>query len=131
MCTSWAIQSVAASFEDGLRARFAVNANRIRSTRPGSARPPANAARIAVSIPSRCHKPSSRCAPPSDRESVNVNSAGQVNAAASPGSSSRDRAVIRRWIAGRSTSSSRPKECNTFVRDTPASGSHSLWASCR
>src|SRR6266540_7341184 len=131
MCTSWAIQSLAASFEEGFSARFATNANRIRSTRPASALLPARAVPTAVSIPRRCHNPSSRCAPPNGRESVNVNSAGPVNAAASPGSSSRDRAVIRRWIAGRSTSSARPKECSTFVRDTPASGSHSLWASCR
>src|SRR5690606_32924345 len=31
----------------------------------------------------------------------------------------------------RSISSSRPKECSTLVRDTPAFASHSLWASWR
>src|SRR5258707_11670457 len=131
MCTSWAIQSVAASLLDGASARLPPNANRIRSTRPASTLLPDRAAPIAVSIPRRRHNPSSRCAPPNGREPLNVNCAGPVNAAAPPGSSSRDNAVIRRSIAGRPTSSSRPKECSTFVRETPASGSHSLWASCR
>src|SRR5690606_3521762 len=69
--------------------------------------------------------------PPSGRASVNVNSAGPVSAAARAGSSSRVSAATRRSTAARSISSSRPKECSTLVRDTPAFASHSLWASWR
>jgi hypothetical protein len=58
-------------------------------------------------------------------------SAGPARAAAAAGSSSLVSAATRRWIAGRSISSSRPNECRTFARDTPAWESHSLWASCK
>ena len=131
MCTSWAIQSVAASLDEGLSARFAVNPNKIRSTRVASTRLPESPARIAVSMPSLCHRPSRTKVPPIGRESVKVMSAGPVNAAASVGSRSLVSAATRRSTAARSSSSSRPNECNTFVRDIPAAGSHSLWASCR
>jgi hypothetical protein len=62
---------------------------------------------------------------------VNARSAGPVNAAAAPGSSSRVNDPINRSIPARSSSSSRPKEYTTFVRDTPAAPSHSLCANCR
>jgi hypothetical protein len=62
---------------------------------------------------------------------VNAISAGPVNAAAAAGSSSRVNDPTSRSIPARSSSSSRPKEYTTLVRDTPASASHSLWANCR
>ena len=58
-------------------------------------------------------------------------SAGPVSDAAAAGSNSRVNDPISRSIPARSSSSSRPKEYTTLVRDTPAAVSHSLCANCR
>jgi len=57
-------------YRDFTSARLATSANRIRSTRPDTARP-ACAVRIAVSMPSRRHSPSRTWVPPIGRASVN------------------------------------------------------------
>ena len=130
MCTSPVIQPAAASLEEAARARLATSANRTRSTLGSSLRP-VSWRRITASRPSRRHSWSSTYVPPTGREDVSVSSPAEVAATAPAGSSSRDSALTRRLTASRSSSSSRPKECRTLVRETPARASHSLWASCR
>src|SRR6266540_1166009 len=62
MCTSWLTQRAAASLEEASKARLATKANSTRSTR-GSRRA-VRSLRSTLSMPSRCHMPSSTCAPP-------------------------------------------------------------------
>jgi hypothetical protein len=68
---------------------------------------------------------------PRGRDSTNDSPADAAAARASPGSSSRDSASTSRFTPATSSWSSRPNEYNTFVFDDFATGSHSLWASCR
>ena len=89
-------------------------------------------------MPSCCHSPSSSHAPPNGRESVNASPGTPTTRARSgPGPvagstpSSRVNEAISRSIAVRSSSSARPREYSTLVREDFAAGSHSLWASCR
>jgi hypothetical protein len=70
MCTSWATQEVAASFDVGASPRLATSANRPRFT-IGSRRATAPRQRSKAWIPSRCHSPSSTQALTSGRESTN------------------------------------------------------------
>src|SRR3954452_4659520 len=109
MATSLAIQPVAASFDDGASARLATSANSTRSAATSSMRRRASRERIAVSIPTRRHSPSSAKAPPNGRDSVKLRPAGPVAASTCSGLSSRDSAPTSRPIAARSSWSSRPK----------------------
>ena len=102
MCTSWVIQSAAASFEDGASARLATSPNSTRS----NGEPPrrvASSRLIAVSMPSRRHSPSSTSVPPNGREQTKLRSDPAVARSAAAGSSSRDSDTISRSIAAVST----------------------------
>jgi hypothetical protein len=102
MCTSWEIQSAAASFDDGASARLATSPNSTRS----NGELPRRIARslvITVSMPSRCHSPSSTSVPPSGRELMKLRSDPAVARSAAAGSSSRARDTISRSIAAVST----------------------------
>ena len=73
MCTSWVIQSAAASFEDGASARLATSPNSTRSNGELTRRL-ASSLLIAVSMPSRRHSPSSTSVPPNGREQMKLRS---------------------------------------------------------
>jgi hypothetical protein len=130
MCTSWVIQSAAASLEDGARARPATRPNSTRSNGVVILRP-FNRRRIAASMPSRRHSPSSTSVPPSGRDPTNTRSKPAVALNADAGSSSRDSDAISRLTWATSTWSARPKLNKILVREVRAALSHSLWTSCR
>jgi len=132
MCTSLPTHPVAASLEEGARARLATRANSTRSVTASRRVGPSRAV-IVLAIPSRFHNRSRTHAPPNARDAVNDNPAWPV--AATPGAASapsrRDREPMSRSTAARSRSSARPKLYRTRIFDAFAAGSQVLWASWR
>src|SRR6266496_138501 len=131
MCTSWLTQRAAASLEE------ATKANSTRSTR-GSRRA-VRSLRSTLSMPSRCHMPSSTCAPPSGRDASKVSSELAVtrNAAAGPAAGTGRRSAVgsRPGRPGRSGRSCRGSWCATPAppRPTgcgPAAGTTPACRSC-
>jgi len=102
MCTSWVIQSAAASFDDGASARSATSPNSTRSNGEVTRRR-ASSLVITVPMPSRRHSPSSTSVPPHGREQRKRISDPAVALNAAAGSSSRDSDTISRSIAAVST----------------------------
>ena len=72
MCTSWVIQSAAASFEDGASARLATSANSTRSTTGSRRRAGQQPAQQRCRCPAAATAASSSHAPPSGRDSMNA-----------------------------------------------------------
>src|SRR6266508_3047670 len=138
MCTSPDTQPAAASLEEASSARLATSANSTRSTR-GSRRRPVRSLLSTLSMPSRCHMPSSTCAPPSGRDASKVSSELAVtrNAAAGPAAGTGRRSAVgsRPGRPGRSGRSCRGSWCATPAppRPTgcgPAAGTTPACRSC-